>query len=30
MHATIHFLGTKLTKKARKESKEFVETLSKI
>ena len=30
MHATIHFLGAKLTKKARKESKEFVETLSKI
>jgi len=30
MHATIHFLGAKLTKKARKESKEFVETYQKF
>jgi radical SAM superfamily enzyme YgiQ (UPF0313 family) len=30
IHATIHFLGTKLTKKARKERKEFTKNLSKI
>jgi len=29
-HATIHFLGTKLTKKGEKERKEFLRTLSKI
>ena len=30
MHASIHFLGKKLTKKGEKERKEFVESLSKI
>jgi radical SAM superfamily enzyme YgiQ (UPF0313 family) len=30
IHTTIHFLGKKLTKKAKEERKEFLETLSKI